>query len=200
MLWLAGSDENRFNTLIRSIMTDWITSIVTVKAESTEDVEEFRNRVSGTSFAPQCREDAKRFDFERIVPYETGEIKEKNQRYMNYIKDEIFGLWAKINWGTKGNAHDVSVDVKSKVVVYEFVNAWTPPYLVAEKIRRMISSGELPKLEVDWKLIDDYGETWDMFEQIDKMDITKLGIEYERSFTSWIRNGKTEYSSGSFLK
>ena len=181
-------------------MTDWITSIVTVKAESTEDVEEFRNRVSGTSFAPQCREDAKRFDFERIVPYETGEKKEKNQRYMNYIKHEIFGLWAKINWGTKGNAHDVSVDVKSKVLVYDFINKWDPPYLVAEKIRRMISSGELPKLVVDWKLIYEDGETLDMFEEIDRMDITKWGIEYEHSLTSWIRKEKTEYSSGLILK
>jgi len=119
---------------------------------------------------------------------------------VNYIKDEIFGLWAKINWGTKGNAHDVSVDVKSKVVVYEFVNAWTPPYLVAEKIRRMISSGELPKLVVDWKLIYEDGETLDMFEEIDRMDITKWGIEYEHSLTSWIRKEKTEYSSGLILK
>jgi hypothetical protein len=115
-------------------------------------------------------------------------------------KNGIKYCWSEMNWGSVGNARDVSVEVKSKVVVYDFHTKGYPPYLVAEKIRRMISSGELPKLEVDWKLIDDYGETWDMFEQIDKMDITKLGIEYERSFTSWIRNGKTEYSSGLFLK
>ena len=102
--------------------------------------------------------------------------------------------------GTAGNAHDVSVDVKSKVVVYDFHTKGYPPYLVAEKIRRMISSGELPKLKVDWKLIYEDGATVDMFEEIDRMDITKWGIEYEHSLTSWIRKGKTEYSSGSFLK
>ncbi len=200
MLWLAGSGENRFNTLIRSIMADLIRSIVTVKAESTKDVEEFRNRVSGSSIFPMGREDAKRFDFARIVPYGSGETKVEDQMHWAETMSDIFKVWAKMNWGTAGNAHDVSVEMKSKVVVYDFINKWDPPYLVAEKIRRMISSGELPKLVVDWKLIDDYGETWDMFEQIDKMDITKLGIEYERSFTSWIRNGKTEYSSGLFLK
>ncbi len=181
-------------------MADLIRSIVTVKAESTKDVEEFRNRVSGSSIFPIGREDAKRFDFARIVPYGSGETKVEDQMHWAETMSDILEVWAKMNWGTAGNAHDVSVDVKSKVLVYDFINKWDPPYLVAEKIRRMISSGELPKLEVDWKLIDDYGETWDMFEQIDKMDITKLGIEYERSFTSWIRNGKTEYSSGLFLK
>ena len=176
-------------------MADLIRSIVTVKAESTKDVEEFRNRVSGSSIFPIGREDAKRFDFARIVPYGSGETKVEDQMHWAETMSDILEVWAKMNWGTKGNAHDVSVDVKSKVVVYDFKNKWDPPYLVAEKIRRMISSGELPKLEVEWKLIDDFGETLDMFEEIDRMDITNWGIELEHSLTSWIRNGKTEYSS-----
>ena len=181
-------------------MADWIRSIVTVKAESTKDVEEFRNRVSGSTIFPMGREDAKRFDFARIVPYGSGETKVEDQMHWAETMSDILEVWAKMNWGTAGNAHDVSVEMKSKVVVYDFINKWDPPYLVAEKIRRMISSGELPKLVVDWKLIYEDGETLDMFEEIDRMDITKWGIEYEHSLTSWIRKEKTEYSSGLILK
>jgi len=192
LLWLAVTDEDRFNTLKRSIMADWIRSIVTVKAESTKDVEEFINRVSGDSIFPIGREDAKRFDFARIVPYGLGERTVEDQMYLAETMSDIFKVWKKMNWGTAGNAHDVSVDVKSKVVVYDFINKWDPPYLVAEKIRRMISSGELPKLEVDWKLIYDDGATVDMFEEIDRMDITQWGVAYERTLTSWIRKGEME--------
>ena len=200
MIWLAGSDENRFNSLIRNIMANWVRSIVTVKAESTEDVEDFRNRVSGSSILSKDMEDAKKFDFARIVPYGSGETKVEDQMHWAETMSDIFKVWEKRNWGTAGNAQDVSVDVKSKVLVYDFINKWDPPYLVAEKIRRMISSGELPKLVVDWKLIYEDGETLDMFEEIDRMDITKWGIEYEHSLTSWIRKEKTEYSSGLILK
>jgi len=200
MIWLAGSDENRFNSLIRNIMANWVRSIVTVKAESTKDIEEFRNRVSGSSIFPMGREDAKRFDFARIVPYGSGETKVEDQMHWAETMFEILEVWAMLNWGAAGNAQDVSVDVKSKVLVYDFINKWDPPYLVAEKIRRMISSGELPKLVIDWKLIYEDGETFDMFEKIDRMDITQWGIEYEHSLTSWIRKGKTEYSSGLFQK
>jgi len=166
-------------------MADWVRSIVTVKAESTKDVEEFRNRVSGSSILSVDMEDAKKFDFARIVPYGSGQ-KMGGTIFFTHVKFEFLNIWAKLNWGTAGNAHEVRVDVKSKVVVYDFINKWTPPYLVAEKIRRMISSGELPKLVVDWKLIYEDGETLDMFEEIDRMDITQWGIGGE-IFTSWIR-------------
>ena len=181
-------------------MSNLIKSVVAINAKSTKDAEEFIDRVSGSSFFPRDnREDAEEFDFARIIPYESVEPKVDDM--MDLVgKSGIKYCWSEMNWGSVGNARDVSVEVKSKVVVYDFHTKGYPPYLVAEKIRRMISSGELPKLEVDWKLIDDYGETWDMFERIDKMDITKLGIEYEHSLTSWIRKGKNEYSSGSFLK
>ena len=181
-------------------MSNLIKSVVAINAKSTKDAEEFIDRVSGSSFFPRDnREDAEVFDFARIIPYESVEPLADDM--MDLVgKSGIKYCWSEMNWGSVGNARDVSVELKSKVVVYDFHTKGYPPYLVAEKIRRMISSGELPKLEVDWKLIYEDGATVDMFEEIDRMDITQWGVAYETTLTSWIRNEKTEYSSGLILK
>ena len=172
-------------------MTNLTKSVITINAKSTKDAEEFIDRVSGSSFFPSDnREDAEVFDFARIIPYEESLL--AGDMLDMFGMSEIKYCWSEMNWGSVGNAHDVSVEVKSKVVVYDFHTEGYPPYLVAEKIRRMISSGELPKLEVDWKLIYEDGATVDMFEEIDRMDITQWGVAYETTLTSWIRKGEME--------
>ena len=173
-------------------MTNLIKNIIVINAKSTKDAEEFIDRVSGSSFFPSDNmEDAEVFDFARIIPYEWVEPLAGDMMDL-WGMSGIKYCWSEMNWGSVGNARDVSVEMKSKVVVYDFHTKGYPPFLVAEKIRRMISSGELPKLEVDWKLIYEDGETSDMFEEIDRMDITQWRVAYETTLTSWIRKGEME--------
>lgn len=121
-------------------MPNWVTNILEIKG-SREDLDQLIQVVRSEKFE---------FNFNKVIPYpeeyarldaEGGEIA---QGYNSGGYE-----WCEENWGTKGNALEVSVKKENEVLVYMFDTAWSPSLPVTEEL-----SARFPSLTLTHRFIE----------------------------------------------
>ena len=120
-------------------------------------------------------------------------LKDEEKSFDEYVKigEEYVALyekygycdwynWAIDNWGTKWNAHDVTIDDTEDEVVYlTFNTAWDPPYPIYEKLAEMYPDEEISGyceeeadnfMPFEWEVADGSIYSWEVAREDDEED------------------------------
>ena len=148
-----------------------IKNTITIKSESTKDLEDFKIRVSG------LRAEEGLFDFRKIIPIEFALDWEPGDDETVNVKEFICEAYR--IWGTPTNALFPETIETKKSLKFEFINVCTPPYLIAVKLREWLNSLEFNEnggLKVSWNLEYSDGRICNMFKEIEELDLEKLRL------------------------
>ena len=155
----------------RIIMDALIKNTITIKSESTKDLEDFKIRVSG------LRAEEGLFDFRKIIPIEFSLNWEPGYDETENVLEFICQAYE--IWGTPTNALFPETIETKKSLKFEFINVCTPPYLIAVKLQKWLNSlgfNENGGLKVRWILEYADGRICDMFKEIEELNLEKLGL------------------------